>query len=594
MDREEGRQLLDEEKQVDRSSVPWLASSPWVTLLFAYFRRHLRTLLFVFAAWMVLGGLYLFTRVPAPTVNSGPPPQSPPPHASLPIPTPPTIGDVPESEKPPSLASPDFELTATPDAYPTTSITFPDAEQTISPTSSSPTETPTAQNSTDMPFTGPFAKFPRISALPDRQKKMTIVGAWNDDAAPAYLHQFFYSMQMNADVLDLLFLNRRFPNGSCLNFEKAKLNITWGGNIKVHCIDDGEWKKRHVDFMCSEQYGWNCNETEYEAVTKEYKERKDEANYTWRPFRGYAFRDLIPNQDLPFWAWMDFDVFVGNFGRYPFNLLSQLSIVTGNSAVPNNVFMAGQLTAFNFDDAALGSAWKKFPEMQTPAHFTKYTAGKMPESSEERYWSMGYLRSTDNLPGTELSYAIYPDIHGDDYYQGKWNRKNASQIYVVSGRDVLLVSTSYSRSEIEALLQLERNEPVDELGSIGWTTDDTAVIDEDTIVPGERRFTQHITPHPLTVSDPPALRASLVRWKDQEPGKIWRRLERDTRHRGYERKLIRHHLGSKKMGWFDFPPFPITEDMVLRYNSDEVEVWRMGAARNATLFFRKEGEKSVG
>lgn len=587
--REEGRQLLDEEKEAERPSAPWLVSPPWIILLSAYLRRHLRFLLFIFAASMVLGALYLFTKTASPAATQ----QAQPPHASAPVATPSSIEAASDLDKFPSIAFPDSELTAASDEAPTTSTSISNL-QTVTPTLPIPTGTPPTQSPDEMPFTGPFAKFTRISALPERQKKMTVVGAWNNDGAPAYLHQFFYSMQLNAEVLDLLLLNRRIDNGNCLDFEKAKLNITWGGNIKVHCIDDEEWKKRHVDFMCSEEYGWNCNATEYEAVTKEYKGRKDEKNFTWRPFRGYVFRDLIANQDLPFWAWLDFDAFVGDFRRYPFNLLSQLSLVTGNSAVPSAVFMTGQLTAFNFEDPALGSAWKKFPEMQSPAHFTQYIAGKMPESSEERYWSLGYLSGKESLPGNELSYAIYPDIHGDDYYKGEWNRRNSSQVYVVSGRSVLLVSTSYSREEIEHLIELERSEPIDDLGSIGWTTGDDAVVDEDTIEPGERRFTQHITPHPLTISDPPVLRASLVRWKGQKPGKVWRRLERDTRHRGYERKLIRHHLGLKNEKWFEFPPYAITEDMVMRYNSDMVEVFWKGESRNETLFYRKDGERSIG
>jgi hypothetical protein len=208
-----------------------------------------------------------------------------------------------------------------------------------------------------MPFSGPFARFPTISALHERQRRMTIVGAWNDDTTPAYLHHFFYSIQLNADVVDLLLNNRRLTNDSrCADFEKANMNITWGGNIKVHCMDNQEWKRRHVDFMCSSEYGWNCNATEYKDVTEEYQQRKDEHNYNWRPFRGYAFRDLFANQNNPFWAWLNHDLYVGNFARYPFNILSQLSILTANSRVPERFFMAGQLIAFNLDDPALRTA----------------------------------------------------------------------------------------------------------------------------------------------------------------------------------------------------------------------------------------------
>jgi hypothetical protein len=42
---------------------------------------------------------------------------------------------------------------------------------------------------------------------------MTIIGAWNNDDFPAYLR---YLMQLNADVLDLVMINRLWePNSTC-------------------------------------------------------------------------------------------------------------------------------------------------------------------------------------------------------------------------------------------------------------------------------------------------------------------------------------------------------------------------------------------
>jgi hypothetical protein len=85
---------------------------------------------------------------------------------------------------------------------------------------------------------------------------MTIIGAWNNDDFPAYLR---YLIQLNADVLDLVMINRlQEPNSTCLDFEKAGVNITWGGNINFVRMSDLEWRRRHVDFMCSSQYGWDC------------------------------------------------------------------------------------------------------------------------------------------------------------------------------------------------------------------------------------------------------------------------------------------------------------------------------------------------
>jgi hypothetical protein len=483
----------------------------------------------------------------------------------------------------------------------------------------------------ESPFTGAFSRFPRLSALPERQRRMTIVGVWNGDSFPWYLRHFFYTVQLNADVLDLLMINRlKTPNDRCLDFDKVGLNITWGGNVKVHCMDDREWKRRYVDFLCSAEYGWNCSPTEYEDVANEYQQREDKKNYFWRPLRGYVFRDLFPKPENPFWAWLDHDIFVGNFARYPFNVLSQLSFLSGVTG-PEPLFMAGQHTAFNLDDKALGTAWKKFPEMRSPAHFTKYINGKMPESSEERYWSVGYLRSDKELPGSDLSYGIYPDMHGDDYFDREWSKKNSSTTYLISGREILLASSSYSRKEVEDLILMERNDPIDDLGGIGWTggEDGSAYlvqqpnltslqakglalsdakqlnpspqihngIIEDQLIQGcnnSGRWAQCVEPHPLTLTNPPVLRVSHVRFKEQQPGHILTRLERDQRPRGYERKLLRHHLHSKRMKWFQLPPFEITEDLVLRYNADSVEVFEMGPNRNVTLFYRKEGEKRIG
>jgi hypothetical protein len=95
--------------------------------------------------------------------------------------------------------------------------------------------------------------------------------------------------------------------------------------------------------------------------------------------------------------------------------------------------MASQLTAFNFDDQDLGSAWQRCPELKSPAHFTQAIEGRRPESSEEEYWSYGYLRSTDELTGFDLSYGVYPDIHGDNYLKNEWEKKNSKKTYMVSG-----------------------------------------------------------------------------------------------------------------------------------------------------------------
>jgi hypothetical protein len=489
--------------------------------------------------------------------------------------------------------------------------------------------------SSGSPFTGSFARFPRISALPKRQRRLTIIGVWGDNSFPSYLRQFFYTIQMNADVLDLVMINRvQGANSPCLDFEKSKVNITWGGNIKFYCMEDAEWKRRHVDFLCSSKYGWNCNSIEYEAVMREFQGRPDKKNTNWRPIHGYVFRDLFPNPDNPFWAWMDQDISVGNFARYPFNILSQLSILSGAQASPETVWMAGQLTAFNMDDEALATAWKKFPAMESAKHFTNYINGPMPDSEEEKYWSYGYI-GAKLRPGEDLSWGMYSDLQGDDYYNNNWNHRNATTIYIISGRDVLLASTSYTRKEIEDLIRIERNEPIDDLGGLGWTggedgsaylidnpalssseakllairraeslgkspqahqgiIEDQVIMTDCPVRDTSKATAQCLNPHPLTTTEPAIMRASLVHFKEQQPGHVLRRLEKDHRPRGYERKLFKHILKAKRFRWFELPPFDITEDLVLRYNSDGIEVFKMGPSREETLFYRKEGEKNIG
>jgi hypothetical protein len=185
---------------------------------------------------------------------------------------------------------------------------------------------------------------------------------------------------------------------------------------------------------------------------------------------------------------------------------------------------------------------------------------------------------------------------------------------------------------------MERNHPIDDLGGIGWTGGEDGssfLLDQpnldhseamllamdkaktlhqipyihDGIVEDQLILTnctdrsgrfiseawrQRVHPHPLTVTDPPLMRASLVHFKEQQEGHLLRRLEKDKRSRGYERKLCKYLLKSKDIPWYEFPPFEITEDLVLRLNSDFVEVFRMGPSRNKTLIYRKEGEKIIG
>jgi len=495
---------------------------------------------------------------------------------------------------------------------------------------------PVVSRAPESPFTGAFSMFPRISALEPSQKRITFIAVWNDDAFHPFLRHHLYTVQLNADSVDLLLINHKSaPDKQCIDFEKHDMNITWSGNIKHYCTDDEEWRRRVADFLCSPD-GWSCNPTEYGSVHAEIQQRQDILNY-WRPLFGYIFRDLFPKSDSNFWAWVDLDTFVGNFAHYPFNILSKVSLLAGSQSIPELVYMAGQFTAFNLDDEDLSTAWKRFPAMKSAQHFTQYIDGRFPQSNEEHYWSYGYLRSDQDLPGAKLSYGIYPDIHGDDYYDRVWGLQNSSESYVLSGRDLLLVSSTYTREELEEVVRLERNEPVDDLGGIGWTggEDGSAyLLNEPTLSASQAKKLavskagcddgslcvhngdvevvqltfgrgnctlnhqwapdQCVTPpHPDTVSYPPIMRSSFVHFKNQEPNYLLRRLEVDHRRRGYERKLIKHHHGTKRRVE-GFPPFLITEDLILKYNQDGVEVFKIGPTRNETLYMRRLGEKDIG
>ncbi|USW54824.1 hypothetical protein Slin15195_G081430 [Septoria linicola] len=495
------------------------------------------------------------------------------------------------------------------------------------------------------PFTGAFARFPYVSALPPRQSRITLVAVWNDDYVPSYLRQFYYTIQKNADTVDLLLVNRLItPGKPCLDFKKAGIDITWGGNVKVICIDDKTWKQHFVDFMCSSDYGWACGTDEYQAVLNEFTKRRDAKNYEWRPFLGYAFRQHFANPDLPFWGWVDQDSSIGDFRRYPFNILSQVSLMTGRERFPA-MMMAGQLTTFNFDDHEVGTAWKKFIGLRDPQDFIAHAKGEFPNSPEERYWSEGYLRSDPSSPGSNLSFVIYPGLHADDFFRGLWGVNRNLQAHILSGRDIITLDTTYSRSDIEAIIKLEREKPIDDTGGIGWTggedgsayllkdpkmssevakalavhnspsrstksppklntgllTVETVLTDATCQADRSVRFIHQCIPaHPLSRTTPQIYRESIVRLKEQDSMKAFRRLERDDRPRGYERKLIRHHLqtlshgDSYGKGWFELPPFDVTDDMVLRSNNDFVEVWKMGEEREKTLFFRAPKQKPIG
>jgi hypothetical protein len=246
----------------------------------------------------------------------------------------------------------------------------------------------------------------------------------------------------------------------------------------------------------------------------------------------------------------------------------------------------------------------------------------MPESAEERYWSYGYLRTDDTLPGSELSYVIYPDIHGVDFLDRKWNLRNAATVYLVSGRDVLLAGINSNRELIEGMFELDRLDPIDDLGGIGWTLGEDGsdyLLEGPTIEPAKakelaisdaegqygsvqvhnglvedkiirydcmpKRWSQCVPHHPLELTYPPLLRSSLVRFKEQPAGHVLRRLEKESRPRGYKRKLLKHHQSQRT--WIDLNFRPSTSLRTWFFDTISISLkcgdWALLATRRCTI-----------
>lgn len=459
---------------------------------------------------------------------------------------------------------------------------------------------------------------------------MTLLAIWNDDTVPPYMRHFFHTVKLNADSIDLVFINRQVgPESQCIDFEQARINLSRSSNIKTHCLSNAEFQRRHVDFLCSSQYGWGCDVDEHRNVTEAFVSRPDRLNVNFRPLHGYIFRDLLPKDTL-YWGWVDVDMFLGDFTHYPFNVLSTVSLMTGHAAKNEATYLGGQLTVFNFLDDALATSWKKIPSLQSPEYFLGIQGTPFShKAKEERFWSHYYLLPKDDYPAYNLSYVVYPHLHGDD-------KREESMSYAISGRTVVVIPNSLGRYEVEAIIRAERAAPVDELGGLGWTTgeDGSEFLLNDPSLSSESAKSQamervgasgplnahvqqgivedvtfernlpdgwerlqtigKLDPHPLTETSPQVMRTSLIHFKEQRPLHILRRLEFDDRRRPWERKLFRHHLKSKKWPWWEFPPFEITDNMVFRHNLTHSEAWMMGdERRNVTLFYRsRSGEES--
>lgn len=149
------------------------------------------------------------------------------------------------------------------------------------------------------PDADPFLQIPQ----PNPTDRLTAYATWTGSTYKEYLRHFIYSAQQNADMLDVVFVNRKGEDGACVDFENNEVKLPEGGNFHHVCLDDREWTRKHADFLCAM---WSCNEQDYEKVWNRLDERlkKDHKNSEFHPFLGQVFGEYNPS-DTPYWAWTD-------------------------------------------------------------------------------------------------------------------------------------------------------------------------------------------------------------------------------------------------------------------------------------------------
>lgn len=159
---------------------------------------------------------------------------------------------------------------------------------------------------------------------------------------------------------------------------------------------------------------------------------------------------------------------VGHFAAFPFHLLSRLSFLTFLSFSPDLAFLAGQFTAWNLDDPYLASAWRKTPSLKDA---TTFLAGKHPSAGlDEALWSAAYLRSDEDGPGSNLSWAVLPGQLGRDGFE------RSGRMYAISGRTVLILDSSLPVKEVAHFVEIERRMPPRPL--VAWKAGRAAEVEE--------------------------------------------------------------------------------------------------------------------
>ena len=140
--------------------------------------------------------------------------------------------------------------------------------------------------------------------------RLTLIAVWSGAKYQPYFRHLIASARLNADAADLLIINRMDEDAGsgaseCLDLAAHGIDLSQDTNIRLHCMSDIDWKVRHIDFLCSARYGWDCNDEERDGVAKAMMGSKDRLNCEWKPFRGYIFRDLFLRPENPLWAWVD-------------------------------------------------------------------------------------------------------------------------------------------------------------------------------------------------------------------------------------------------------------------------------------------------
>lgn len=152
-----------------------------------------------------------------------------------------------------------------------------------------------------------FATILEAPALRKNDKRLTLIATWKGDRFQEYLRHFMHTAQLNREVLDIIFINHARDGARCLDFREHEVDIEWGGNVKHVCITSAEWTRRHANFFCEAEAGWNCSRSQHLQVWKKFDDKltRDPKNTEFHPFIGLIFQDYLPSDHNGLWGWTD-------------------------------------------------------------------------------------------------------------------------------------------------------------------------------------------------------------------------------------------------------------------------------------------------